>query len=106
SRDHLVDGNLIGRARVGVRAANTSGLAVVNNRFIEVDTVVALRDTTRFTFAGNTAIDTAPWPRRFLRAPRELVDSVLPIAGCFMPSRPATSVASRRRSAVAVERVW
>jgi len=103
SRDHLVDGNLIGRARVGVRAANTSGLSVVNNRFIEVDTVVALRDTTRFTFAGNTAIDTAPWPRRFLRAPRELVDSVLPIAGGFMPSRPDTSLAGRPRSAIVVD---
>lgn len=103
SRDHVVDGNLIGRARVGVRAANTSGLSVVNNRFIEVDSVLALRDTARFTFAGNTAIDTAPWPRRFLRAPRELVDSVLPLPGGFMPSRPDTSPAGRPRSAIIVD---
>jgi parallel beta-helix repeat protein len=103
SRDHLVDGNLIGRARVGVRAANTSGLAVVNNRFVEVDSVVALRDTARFTFAGNTAIDTAPWPRRFLRAPRELVDSVLPLRGGFMPARPDTSLAGLPRSAIVVD---
>ena len=103
SRDHVVDGNLIGRARVGVRAANTSGLSVVNNRFIEVDSVLALRDTARFTFAGNTAIDSAPWPRRFLRAPRELVDSVLPLPGGFMPSRPDTSPAGRPRSAIMVD---
>lgn len=103
SRDHVVDGNLIGRARVGVRAANTSGLSVVNNRFIEVDSVVALRDTSRFTFAGNTAIDTAPWPRRFLRAPRELIDSVLPLRGGFLPARPDTSVAGLPRSAIIVD---
>lgn len=103
SRDHVVDGNLLGRARVGVRAANTSGLSVVNNRFVEVDSVVALRDTSRFTFSGNTAIDTAPWPRRFLRAPRELIDSVLPLRGGFMPARPDTSLAGRPRSAILVD---
>jgi parallel beta-helix repeat protein len=103
SRDHVVDGNLIGRGRVGVRASNTSGLAVINNRFTEVDSTLVLRDTTRVTLSANTAIDTAPWPRRFLRAPRELVDSVLPLPGGFLPSRADTGLAGRPRSAIVVD---
>jgi parallel beta-helix repeat protein len=103
SRDYVIDGNLFGRARVGVRAASTSGLAVINNRFTEVDSVVVLRDTSGYTFRDNTTIDSAPWPRRFLRPPGELVDSVLPLAGGFIPSRPDTSLAGRPRSAIIVD---
>ena len=103
SRDYVIDGNLIGRSRVGLRVANTSGLAVINNRFTEVDSVVVLRDTSGYTFRDNTTVDSAPWPRRFLRPPRELVDSVLPLAGGFIPSRPDTSLAGRPRSAIIVD---
>ena len=102
SRDHLIDGNLFGRATVGVRASNTSGLKVVNNRFIDVDTTVQ-RDTISFTFADNTIADDAPWPRRFLRPPRELIDTVLPLKGGFLPSRPDTGLAGRPRSAIIVD---
>jgi parallel beta-helix repeat protein len=103
STDYRIDGNLFGRARVGVRAVNTNNLSVSNNRFIDVDSVAVLRDTTAYSFIGNTDERDAPWPRRFLRPPKELVDSVLPLPGGFMPSRPDTSLAGRPRSAIIVD---
>jgi nitrous oxidase accessory protein NosD len=103
SNGYRIDGNLFGRGRVGVRAANTSTLSVTNNRFMDVDSVSVLRDTSGYSFADNTTVQDAPWPRRFLRPPLELVDSVLPLPGGFMPSRPDTSLAGRPRSAIIVD---
>jgi parallel beta-helix repeat protein len=103
SNNYRIDGNLFGRARVGVRASNTSALSVINNRFMEVDSVSVVRDSSGYLFADNTTALDAPWPRRFLRPPLELVDSVLPLPGGFMPLRPDTSVAVRPRSAILVD---
>jgi hypothetical protein len=103
SRGYRIDGNLFGRSRVGVRAANTSALNVSNNRFLSVDSATAVRDTSGYSFIDNTTAEDAPWPRRFLRPPLELVDSVLPLAGGFTPSRPDTSLARRPRSAIIVD---
>jgi parallel beta-helix repeat protein len=103
STGYRIDGNLFGRGRVGVRAANTSALAVANNRFMHVDTVTVLHDSSGYSFIDNTTAVDAPWPRRFLRPPLELVDSVLPLPGGFMPSRPDTSLAGRPRSAIIVD---
>jgi nitrous oxidase accessory protein NosD len=103
SKDYLIDGNIFGHGRVGVRAANTSALSVTNNRFMDVDSVAVLRDTTSYSFTGNTDGRDVPWPRRFLRPPLELVDSVLPLAGGFTPVRPDTSLARRPRSAIVVD---
>jgi parallel beta-helix repeat protein len=103
SNNYRIDGNMFGRGRVGVRAANTSALIVVNNRFMGVDSVTVVRDSTGYSFGDNTTALDAPWPRRFLRPPLELVDSVLPLAGGFMPSRPDTSLAGRPRSAIILD---
>ncbi|GAC1488948.1 MAG: hypothetical protein NVS1B5_13050 [Gemmatimonadaceae bacterium] len=103
SKDYRIDGNIFSHGRVGVRAANTSGLSVTNNRFMDVDSIAVLRDTTSYSFIGNTGGEDAPWPRRFLRPPLELVDSVLPLPGGFLPSRPDTSLAGRPRSAIIVD---
>jgi nitrous oxidase accessory protein NosD len=103
STGYRIDGNLFGRGRVGVRAANTSTLSVINNRFLGVDSVTVLRDSSGYSFSDNTTALDAPWPRRFLRPPLELVDSVLPLPGGFMPSRPDTSLAGRPRSAIIVD---
>src|SRR6267143_444936 len=103
STGYRIDGNLFGRARVGVRAANTSALSGTNNRFLNVDSVTVLRDSSGYSFSDNTTELDAPWPRRFLRPPLELVDSVLPLAGGFMPSRPDTSLAGHPRSAIIVD---
>jgi parallel beta-helix repeat protein len=103
SNNYRIDGNLFGRARVGVRASNTSALSVINNRFMAVDSAAAVSDSSGYSFADNTTALDAPWPRRFLRPPLELVDSVLPLAGGFMPLRLDTSVAVRPRSAIIVD---
>src|ERR1700682_2193979 len=103
STGYRIDGNMFGRARVGVRAANTSALSVTNNRFLDVDSVTVVRDSSGYSFTDNTIALDAPWPRRFLRPPLELVDSVLPLPGGFMPSRPDTSLAGRPRSAIIVD---
>ncbi|MDB4869146.1 MAG: hypothetical protein JWL97_150 [Gemmatimonadales bacterium] len=103
SNNYRIDGNLFGRARVGVRASNTSALSVINNRFMAVDSAAVVSDSSGYSFADNTTALDAPWPRRFLRPPLELVDSVLPLAGGFMPLRLDTSVAVRPRSAIIVD---
>ena len=103
STGYRIDGNLFGRARVGVRAAHTSGLGVVNNRFTDVDSVAVLRDTSGYFFVDNTVAVDAPWPRRFLRPPKEIIDTVLPLSGGFMPSRPDTSLAGHPRAAIIVD---
>jgi parallel beta-helix repeat protein len=104
SKGYRIDGNLFRRARVGLRAANTSASIVSNNRFMEVDSPAVLRDTTGYSSIDNTiADDAAPWPRRFLRPPLELVDSVLPLLGGFTPARPDTSLAGLPRSAIIVD---
>jgi parallel beta-helix repeat protein len=104
SKGYRIDGNLFRRARVGLRAANTSASIVSNNRFMEVDSPAVLRDTTGYSSIDNTiADDAAPWPRRFLRPPLELVDSVLPLPGGFTPARPDTSLAGLPRSAIIVD---
>ncbi len=103
SKGYRIDGNLFRRARVGLRAANTSVLTVTNNRFMEVDSATVLRDTTGYSFVDNTTAEDAPWPRRFLRPPRELIDTVLPLPGGFTPSRQDTSLAGLPRAAIIVD---
>src|ERR1700694_4650738 len=103
STNYQIDGNMFGRARVGVRASNTSALRGINSRFMDVDSVTVLRDSSGYSFTDNTTAFAAPWPRRLLRPPLELVDSVLPLPGGFMPSRADTSLAGRPRSAIVVD---
>jgi parallel beta-helix repeat protein len=104
STSYKIEGNLFGDAKVGVRAANTSGLSLTDNRFIDVDTPTVLRDTSGYSYTDNTTERDTPWPRRFLRPPSELVGSVPePIKNGFIPSRPDTSVAGRPRSAIIVD---
>jgi len=104
SKEYRIEGNLIGDAKVGVRAVNTTGLHLTDNRFIDVDSVTILRDTSGYVSTGNTTKRDAPWPRRFLRPPAELVGTVPdPIPNAFMPVRPDTAVATRPRSAIIVD---
>jgi parallel beta-helix repeat protein len=104
STSYRIEGNLFGDAKVGVRASNTSALALTDNRFIDVDSPTVLRDTSGYSFTGNTTERDTPWPRRFLRPPSELVGTVPePIKDAFMPTRPDTALATRRRSAIIVD---
>ncbi|HKC79887.1 MAG TPA: PA14 domain-containing protein, partial [Gemmatimonadaceae bacterium] len=104
STSYKIEGNLFGDAKIGVRASNTSGLSLTDNRFIDVDSPTVLRDTTGYSYTGNTTERDTPWPRRFLRPPSELVGTIPePIKNGFIPSRPDTSVAGRPRSAIIVD---
>ncbi|HEX9130239.1 MAG TPA: right-handed parallel beta-helix repeat-containing protein [Gemmatimonadaceae bacterium] len=104
STNYRIDGNLFGRSRVGVRAANSSGLSIINNRFVDTDSITVLSDTTRHSSLDNTIERDAPWPPRFLRPPKELVGTVPePIKNAFLPSRPDTSMAGRPRSAIIID---
>lgn len=101
---YKIEGNLFGTGRVGVRASNTNALSVVDNRFVDVDSLTVLRDTTGYSFSGNTDGRDSPWPRRFARPPLELVGTVPdPLKGGFLPSRPDTTLAGRPRSAIIVD---
>ena len=63
-----------------------------------------LRDSSGYSYTDNTTAADAPWPRRFLRPPKELVGTVPePLKNGFMPSRPDTSLAGRPRSAIIVD---
>jgi parallel beta-helix repeat protein len=104
STGYQIDGNLFGTGRVGVRAANTSALSITNNRFVDVDSATVLRDTSAYSFSGNTDGRDSPWPRRFARPPLELVGTVPePFENGFIPARPDTSLAGRPRSAIIVD---
>ncbi|MDP9278282.1 MAG: right-handed parallel beta-helix repeat-containing protein [Gemmatimonadota bacterium] len=104
STSYRIEGNLFGDAKIGVRASNTSALALTDNRFIDVDSPTVLHDTSGYSFTGNTTERDTPWPRRFLRPPAELVGTVPePIKDAFMPTRPDTALATRPRSAIIVD---
>ncbi len=53
SRDYVISGNDFVSSRVALRAVNTDGIAFRANRHRGVDSLVVLRDTSRFMDAGN-----------------------------------------------------
>ncbi len=57
SREYRIVGNVFVHNRVALRARNTSGLVVTDNRWIGVDSVMVLRDTVGFQAARNVASD-------------------------------------------------
>ncbi len=104
STTYKIEGNLFGTGRVGVRSYNTRALSIVENRFVDVDSATVLRDTTGYTFSGNTDGRDSPWPRRFARPPLELVGTVPdPLKDGFLPARQDTTLAGRPRSAIILD---
>jgi parallel beta-helix repeat protein len=106
SHGYRIDSNVFTANRVGVRAASTSGLALTSNRFVAVDSVVVLRDTSAYEFAGNNVIKGKGLsPRDTVRVPREVARMApLPMRGGFMPSRAdITSMNRQPRSAIIVD---
>ncbi len=104
STTYKIEGNLFGTGRVGVRSSNTRALSIVENRFVDVDSATVLRDTTGYTFSGNTDGRDSPWPRRFARPPLELVGTVPdPLKDGFLPARQDTTLAGRPRSAIILD---
>jgi nitrous oxidase accessory protein NosD len=53
SRDYSIERNLFEANRVGLRAAATTGLAVRKNKFAAVDSVIVVRDSSKYVMDGN-----------------------------------------------------
>jgi parallel beta-helix repeat protein len=105
SRDYAVANNTFARNRVSLRAAATTGITVENNVFIDVDSVAAINDSTRYTFAKNAqkSLPSLPAPRT-PAVPREYAALVpKPLRGGWMPFRSDTALARRPRSAIIVD---
>ena len=60
SRDYRVRDNTFTGNRVGVRVANTSGVAVTDNRVEAVDSFAVLRDASGYQATGNAAAPSKP----------------------------------------------
>jgi parallel beta-helix repeat protein len=104
SRDYRVEGNVFSHNRVGVRAANTSGLALTSNRFVGVDSVTVLGDTSGYRFAENVVRDGGgdmpslpPLPAEYARL------APAPMPGAI---RPARSPVERRSRATIIVDEW
>ncbi len=52
-RDYRIESNSLAGNRVGLRAAQTAGLDFLNNRWVGVESLTVLRDTSRFHATGN-----------------------------------------------------
>jgi hypothetical protein len=100
SRDWRIVENRFARHRVGIRAAQTTGLDVRANAFARVDSTAVLADSTRFALGENGIVMDAVPP------PPALPDSILRLAPPRLAGGldPATSDAARRdRSAIIVD---
>ena len=106
SREYRIEHNLFNDNRVGVRAARTTTLNLTANRFVGVDSVMVVPDSTKYELVRNRETaggsghvrDAERIPREFSRlAPR-------PFLNGFMPLRAnAHSIARRPRSAIIVD---
>jgi len=108
SRDYRIETNLFTRNRVGVRAASTMGLSIANNWFLAVDSLLVVRDSTKYELVRNTVSPPARASSRIpktLWIPPEFAGLAPPsLKNGFVPSRePATSMARWPRSAIIVD---
>ena len=109
SRGYRIDGNDFRGNRVAIRAVNTAGLSVRDNRFEGVDSIAVLRDTSAYEYGPNSVGATtgqkagpgAPCAMPAMALPdslRRLLDQL------GMPAEPPTSpVARLDRSAMIVD---
>lgn len=98
SRDYSIVDNVFVRNRVALRAANTRNLVVSGNRWVAVDSVAVLRDTTGFQSTDNVAsADTTPPP-----LPPEYGRVAPPCPGA-MGEIPGSALTRRDRSAIIVD---
>jgi parallel beta-helix repeat protein len=106
SRNYRIETNLFSGNRVGVRAAGTNALSISNNWFLAVDSLLVVRDSTKYELVRNT-VSERPSARipRSLRIPPEFAQlAPPPLRNGFMPSRAAaTSIARMPRSAIIVD---
>jgi parallel beta-helix repeat protein len=106
SRDYRIENNLFSDNRVGVRAARTTGLNLTANRFVGVDSVMVVPDSTKYELVRNRETVSGSGRRRDAeRIPREFSRlAPTPFRNGFMPFRAnANSMARRPRSAIIVD---
>jgi nitrous oxidase accessory protein NosD len=101
SRDYRIENNTFAGARVALRVSNTRTVSVTKNRFVSADTIAALRDTSAYTFSGNTNLD---FTGQSLKPPRE-IQQLAPLAlrNGNMLTHLDGSVAARPRSDIIVD---
>jgi parallel beta-helix repeat protein len=106
SRGYRIKTNVFSGNRVGVRAASTSGLTLTKNKFVAVDSVIVVRDSSKYALFENMVSKGASYlVPHTARVPREFSGiAPAPLRNGFMPSRAgATSIARRPRSAIIVD---
>lgn len=106
SRDYRIETNLFSGNRVGVRAAGTTGLNLTSNRFVGVDSVMVVVDSTKYELVRNKELrdgsERVPETQRIPREYSRLAPT--PFRNGFMPFRAgANSMARRPRSAIIVD---
>ncbi|MFN2602077.1 MAG: NosD domain-containing protein [Gemmatimonadaceae bacterium] len=102
SRGYRIENNVFTGNRAGVRAASTTDLVVAKNKFVSVDSVIVVRDSTKYDF-----VDSGMGAAESLRITQDL-SRMAPraLGGGFMPLQAregATSIARRPRSAIIVD---
>ncbi|HEY4954690.1 MAG TPA: right-handed parallel beta-helix repeat-containing protein [Gemmatimonadaceae bacterium] len=106
SRDYRIETNVFSGNRVGVRAAGTSGLTLTKNEFIAVDSVIVVRDSSKYALVENVVRKGASGlvPQAISNFSEFSQMAPAPLSNGFMPSRAAaTSTARRPRSAIVVD---
>ena len=89
-----------------MRAAGTNALSISNNWFVAVDSLLVVRDSTKYELVKNTVSErgSAKIPRTVRIPPEYAGLAPSPLKNGFMPSRaPATSMARWPRSAIIVD---
>jgi parallel beta-helix repeat protein len=110
SQDYRISGNTFAGNRVALSIANSARVTVTGNRFLGVDTLAVLKDTTAYTDAGNTEVPRgaasraaqsgACDPRALL--PREYA-RLAPAAPADERSVPSSALTRRDRAAIVVD---
>ncbi len=106
SRNYRIETDLFSGNRVGVRAAGTDALSISNNWFVAVDSMLVVRDSTKYELVRNTVSErpAARIPRTLRIPPEYAALAPPPLKSGFMPSRAAaTSIARLPRSAIIVD---
>ena len=104
SHEYDIAGNRFEKNRVALRARNSAGLSVRENRFAHVDSIAVLRDTTRYTFQSNQILDRASATGCEPGAKLPVTyDSLIVRAKGLAGPIPGSSIARRDRSAIVVD---
>ena len=105
SRDYRIEGNLFEGNRVALRARNTAGLKALANRYVRVDSLAVLRDTSGFLTDAPLASGGSAPAEESCEAPQSLPADLARLVASLGPPRrvPGSPVASLDRSAMVVD---